>query len=116
MDHIGTDIRTVEHTSIDHETVEMEYKAKQVCETLSKHYPDHLWAVGWAPGGVLVVKNMAMDARYGYTIDAAKSFSSSDLAHSAMVAGGELLERMGMERGRWNGEFAGNIEGAGAVT
>jgi hypothetical protein len=54
----------------------------------------------------LVVKNMAIaDGRYGFTIDAAKSFSASDLAKLAMNAGGELLERCGVRRGSWDGEF-----------
>lgn len=102
----------VEETSIDQETAEMEYKAKQVAEVLTKHYPDHLWMVGWLPGMTLVVKNMAIPGNYGYTIDAAKSFSASQLAHCAMLAGGELLERCGFSRGRWNGEFATHVEGA----
>lgn len=103
---MDTDIQTIEHTSIDHETVQMEVKAKEVAETLSRHFPSHLWAVGWAPGMTLVVKNMAIDdGRYGFTIDAARSFSSSDLAHKAMLAGGELLERCGARRGAWDGEI-----------
>jgi hypothetical protein len=101
-----TDIQTVEHTSIDDETIEMEAKAKAVAEILSKHYPNHLWAVGWAPGLTLIVKNMAIaEGKYGFTIDCAKSFSASDLARSAMFAGGELLERCGVRRGAWDGEF-----------
>jgi hypothetical protein len=106
------DIRTVDITSVDEETAEMEFKAKQVCEVLVQHYPEHVWAVGWAPGYTLVVRNLAIPGNYGYTIDAAKSFSASDLAHSAMIAGGELLERCGWARGRWNGEFAKHVEGA----
>jgi len=103
-----TEIATVEVTSADE--LDMEYVAKTTAETLNAHYPDHLWAVGWAPGRTLVVKNMAMDGRYGYTIDANKSFSATQLAHAAMMAGGELLERMGMRRGRWDGSFAENVD------
>ena len=106
------DIQKVEETSIDEESIEMEAKAREVAHILSKHYPDHLWMVGWAPGMTLVVKNMAIPGNYGYTIDAAKSFSASDLATLAMRAGGELLERCGFARGRWNGEFATHVEGA----
>lgn len=105
------DIQTVDVTSVDEESMEMEYKAKQVAEVLTRQYPGYPWIVGWAPGMTLVVKCLLMDARYGYTIDAAKSFSASDLAHTAMLAGGELLERMGMKRGAWNGEFADNVDG-----
>jgi hypothetical protein len=106
------DIRTVDITSFDEETIEMEAKAKAACKILVKHYPAHLWAVGWAPGMTLVVRNMAIPGNYGYTIDAAKSFSSSDLDHLVMIAGGELLERCGFKRGEWNGEFASHVDGA----
>jgi hypothetical protein len=106
------DIRTVDISSYDEETFEMEAKAKAVCETLVKHYPAHVWAVGWAPGMTLIVRNLAIPGDYGFSIDACKSFSSSDLAHSAMIAGGELLERCGFKRGAWNGEFATHVEGA----
>lgn len=99
------DVATVEVTSYDSESIEMEVKAKEVAHRLATTYPDHPWAVGWAPGMTLVVKHMAGDAKYGYTIDCANSFSASDLAHAAMLAGGELLERLGMPRSRWNGEM-----------
>jgi hypothetical protein len=102
---IDIDVQTVEVTSVDAESIEMEVKAKEVATLLCQTYPDHPWMVGWAPGMTLVVKHMAGDSRYGYTIDAAKTMTPKRLAHMAMLAGGELLERMGMSRGRWNGEF-----------
>jgi hypothetical protein len=107
-----TDIQTVEITSPDDkENSQMEMIAKLAAQTLSIHYPAHLWMVGWAPGMTLVIKNMAMDARYGFTIDAGRAASVSQLEHAVMLAGGELLERMGMKRGAWNGEFADHVEG-----
>ena len=105
-----TDIRTVEVTE-DAENNQMELIAKMAAQVLSKHYPAHLWAVGWAPGRTLVIKNMAMDARYGFTIDAARASSINELEHAVMLGGGELLERMGMRRGQWNGEFADKVDG-----
>ena len=108
-----SDIQKVEVTSFDDESVEMEHKAKEIAQALTTAYPNHPWAIGWAPGMTLVVKHLGGDARWGYTIDAAKSFSASDLKKSAVTAGGELLERMGMARGAWNGEeFAMKYEGA----
>lgn len=109
---MDADIQTAEITSWDHETVEMEFKAKQACEVLVSHYPAHLWQVGWAPGGCLIVKNAAIPGNYGFSIDCAKEFSASDLSHTVMLAGGELLERCGFKRGEWNGEFATHVEGA----
>jgi len=105
-----TDIQTVEATP-DAENSQMELMAKLAAQTLSQHYPAHLWMVGWAPGMTLVIKNMAMDARYGYTVDAARAASISELEHAVMMGGGELPERMGMKRGAWDGEFAGQIDG-----
>jgi len=100
-----TDIQTVEATP-DIENIHMEKVAKSAAEVLSRHYPDHIWMVGWAPGMTLVIKNMAIsDGRYGFTVDAARSFSSSDLDKLIANAGGELLERCGVPRSRWNGEF-----------
>jgi hypothetical protein len=102
---LDVDVQTVEVTSFDSESVEMEHKAKEVATILCKTYPDHPWMVGWAPGMTLVVKHMAGEAKYGYTIDASDKMTPKKLAYVAMIAGGELLERMGMSRGRWNGEF-----------
>lgn len=104
------DIQTVDMTP-DPENQKMEVIAKMACQVLGKHYPNHLWAVGWAPGYTLVLKNMAMDGRYGFTVDAAKAATISELEHAVMYGGGELLERMGMKRGAWNGEFADNVDG-----
>ena len=104
--HNEADIQTVEVTSFDHEHIAMEGKAKEVAQTLTNRYPNYPWCIGWAPGGVLVVKLMInQDFNYGYTIDTAKSFSASNLAKMAVDAGGELLERLGMRRGAWNGEM-----------
>ena len=107
-----TDIQTVEVTSRDSgEDSQMELIAKLAAQKLSQHYPAHVWMVGWAPGMTLVIKNMAMDARYGYTVDAARAHSISDLERAIMMGGGELLERMGMTRGAWDGEMPERIEG-----
>ena len=104
------DIQTVEVTSRDE--LHMEVVAKEVAETLSQHYPDHLWAVGWMPGQALCVKNMMIPGNYGYTIDYSRVATSSELTKLAVMAGGELLERCGHPRGKWNGEYATKLEGS----
>lgn len=99
------DIQTVEATP-DAENTQMELIAKLAAKRLGDTYPAHLWAIGWAPGMTLVIKNMAIeDGRYGYTVDAAKAASVSELEHAIVMGGGELLERCGVSRGAWNGEF-----------
>jgi hypothetical protein len=46
----------------------------------------------------------AGDNRYGFTIDVPGAASSSELEHAIMLAGGELLERMGLARSAWDGD------------
>ncbi len=100
------DIQTVEVGTIDKEHVLMESLAKHVAQALTVSYPNYPWAIGWHPGGVLCVKLMlASDGNYGYTIDAYRLHSASDLTKQAVMAGGELLERLGMPRGAWNGDM-----------
>jgi hypothetical protein len=102
----SADIQTVEVGSVDKETGQMELIAKMAAQKLTDHYPAHVWCVGWAPGMTLVIKNMAIsDGRYGYTVDAAKAASVSELEKAIVMGGGELLERCGVARGSWNGEF-----------
>jgi len=99
------DIQTVE-TTPDKENEQMELLAKLSAQILTHHYPEHLWAVGWAPGRTLVVKNLGIsDGRYGFTVDAARAASISVIENEVMRAGGELLERCNVRRGRWDGEF-----------
>ena len=99
------DISTVDATP-DVENGQMELIAKLAAQTLSRHYPNHVWMVGWAPGRTLIVKNMAIDdGRYGFTVDAHRAASVSELEHAIMRAGGELLERCGVPRGAWDGEI-----------
>lgn len=102
---MDADIQTVDATP-DVENTQMELIAKMAASTLSTHYPAHVWMVGWAPGRTLVIKNMAIDdGRYGFTVDAHRAASVSELEHAIMLGGGELLERCGVRRGAWDGEM-----------
>ena len=76
--------------------------AKEVAETLLKHYPGHLWAVGWQ-GGAITVKNINISGDYGFYIFPQVTSTASELADKAVRFGGELLERAGLKRGRYNG-------------
>lgn len=100
------DIRTVEVGTVDKEHQQMELIAKMAASVLTKHYPNHLWMVGWMPGMALVLKlGEAPDLRYGYSIDVPRCASVSELEKEIMRGGGELLERLNMPRGAWDGEF-----------
>lgn len=88
-------------------------KAREVGEALSGAYPDHLWMVGWQ-GGVLIVKNMAISTMYGMVIKyiGADQKTAKELKKEAIKHGGELLERAGMKRGKWDGSFATSLQGS----
>ena len=105
----NVDIAAVEITSMD-DIREMD-QAKLVGEALNQAYPNHLWAVSFQ-GGALVVKNMAIPGNYGMILDNAERYSASALKRHAILSGGELLERCGFKRGEWNGEGATHLEGA----
>lgn len=100
------DIQTVETVSVNEETVTMERLAKLIAWEMTRAYPNYPWAIGWHDGGVLCVKLMlASNGKYGYTIDAYRIHSARDLTKLAVSSGGELLERLGMKRGAWDGEM-----------
>jgi hypothetical protein len=112
MDSSGNDIQTVDISSFDEETVFMEQMAKTAAQILCDHYPDHLWAVGWHPGYALAIKNMAIPGNYGFTIDVPRIATASEFKRVVYQAGGEMLERAHMSRGRWDGNFADILDGS----
>lgn len=88
-----------------------EVLAKNASETLNKHYPGHLWAVHVnSEGGVMVIKNFRISFQYGMVLHLRNVYQDPTLKR-VIRAGGELLERARMARGRANGEQATMLEG-----
>lgn len=90
-----------------------EHKAREVLLELDKHYPMHPWTVAFQ-SRVLVVRhaliNEAVRMRlgrdgFGFVLKHLDSYSASQLAHNAMIAGGQLLEKFGYPRGRYVGSL-----------
>lgn len=88
-------------------------KAREVGDTLNKHYPHHPWLVAFQ-GRVLIVRHMAINEMvkktlgrdgFGFVLKHLDSSSAKDLSHSAMIAGGQLLEAFGLKRGAWDGSL-----------
>jgi hypothetical protein len=76
--------------------------AREVGDTLERHYPGWMWCVDVpAKQGVVRVKSGFMDMRFGFTLKLVESYSATHLAKEAVRAGGELLERAGMPRSRY---------------
>jgi hypothetical protein len=77
-------------------------QARNIAETLHKHYPGHLWAVTCeGRTGMATIRNLALSATYGYYIRLAELNGDS---HYRLVvkAGGEILERFRQRRGAMN--------------
>lgn len=79
--------------------------AKHVSDVLLKHYPGHAWMVHVdGKQGIIIVRNQMLNMQWGYVIKTADVFSATDLDKKAMHAGGEILERFSLKRGRFDGE------------
>lgn len=80
--------------------------AKNIGDVLTKKYPDHLWAVT-VNQGVAFIHNMALSGQWGFTI----KLEDIDNDYKAiMLAGGEILERYKVHRGRMNEDEMMNLE------
>lgn len=76
--------------------------SRQVGEVLEKHYPGHAWAVhADTNGGVLLIQNLALHGVWGFQLRLTDVYSDPSL-RSVVNAGGELLERYRMRRGKFN--------------
>lgn len=79
--------------------------AVEISKILSDHYPGYQWLVGvLSDNGVIQIKNMEVSGTWGYQIGGAgrtfQSMTHDEIKHQAIVAGGEILERAGLRRGR----------------
>lgn len=93
--------------------------AKQMAETLHSHYPGHAWAVTCdGATGIATVRNLALSGNWGFTLKLTTTYSASEFRRRIVMAGGELLERYRLTRGRFNEDayrglarnFAGNLK------
>lgn len=78
---------------------------------LDKHYPNHQWAVEVnSEGRVINIKNLAISGYYGFRILMTRktpggimySPSHEELKKEVAAAGGEILERAGLKRGKFD--------------
>jgi hypothetical protein len=90
--------------------------AKNMADLLHRHYPGHLWAVT-CEEGVATVRNLYLSGNWGFVIKVGDVYSMSDFDRKIVRAGGELLERFKMSRGKFRDDqysdiktdFAGNL-------
>ncbi len=77
--------------------------AKAVTDRLMQHYPGHHWAVNAdIRGGVLNIFNMRISSTWGYVLVVHDWLIERVVADEVVRAGGEILERAGLRRGRFD--------------
>ena len=107
----NADIVIADETSRSAEELTLIEWAKAVGDKISEHYPNHLWAVAWQ-GGALVVKNLSISGLYGMVLEDPRKHGLRFILKDAVMKAGELLERCGMRRGAWDGSPAEKLEGS----
>lgn len=79
--------------------------AKQMADTLHKHYPGHLWAVSVSEAqGMADIRNLMLSGNWGFRLKLADHYTASDWDKQVRTAGGELLERYRIARARADNE------------
>ena len=86
-------------------------KAFEVAQTLERLYPNHQWMVGFQGRALVVrhpyistlVKMVLGQDGFAFKLPDTRGCSPKSLAHSAMIAGGQMLEAFGLPRGPWDG-------------
>lgn len=74
--------------------------AKNMADSLNKHYPGHLWAVNVnGEQGMAYIRNLALSGEYGYQLRIVANYSVSEFLKRVVNAGGEILERFRLTRG-----------------
>ena len=93
--------------------------AREMAEALHQAYPGHLWAVSCSgETGMADVRNLMLSGSWGFRLKLKDIYSGSAFKKDVIKAGGELLERYRVARGRFNAEnmasmpvdFAGRLK------
>lgn len=83
--------------------------ARQVAAALNRHYPGHPFVVDVQGGGIIIrhlLIGIVADAvlrrkGFGYLLPRHKMGTPREVEHSAVQAGGSMLELFGLPRGKW---------------
>jgi hypothetical protein len=75
--------------------------SKDAAEALHTAYPGHLWGVAASErDGMLDVRNLYLSGNWGFRLKIPTMYSASEFKKRVVRAGGELLERFRVSRGR----------------
>jgi hypothetical protein len=79
------------------------FLSKQIAEILDKAYPGHLWGVNVdGEQGIARVFNLRLSGQWGFILHLSEMKYQDEIQRNALQAGGELLERYRLARGRYN--------------
>lgn len=77
--------------------------ARIMAEALHAAYPGHFWAVSCSgETGMADVRNLALSGNWGFRLRLQRIYSASQFKKDVLRAGGEILERYRMSRGKFN--------------
>lgn len=75
--------------------------ARTMAEALHAAYPGHFWAVSCdGKTGFADVRNLALSGNWGFRIKLQGIYSASQFKKDVLKAGGEILERFHLSRGK----------------
>jgi len=83
--------------------------AKEMADILHTTYPGHIWAVN-VQNGFADVRNLALSGSMGYRIKQPSVYSASEMKRRVVRAGGEILERYRVRRGRHHVEDISSLQ------
>jgi hypothetical protein len=94
---------TASSTANDHIT------AKTMADALDNHYPGHLWAVSAdSSTGLCTIRDLLLSGQMGCVLKIPAIYSASSFQADVIRAGGEILERYRLSRGRLDeAQYAG---------
>lgn len=87
----------------DPNVVQADYAiAKQIAEILHTQHPGHLWGVTvQSDQGIATVRNLRLSGNHGFVLKLRDIVTYKELYKRTVWAGGELLERYNISRGRF---------------
>jgi hypothetical protein len=80
--------------------------AEYAFSVLDRHYPGHAWFIHVdGKQGIIIVRNQMLSNHWGYVIRSNDLISATDFDKKLVTAGGEILERFSLARGKFDGEM-----------
>lgn len=76
-----------------------QFVAMRIAQLLQAKYPGHLWGVH-VKRSVATIHNMALSGSHGYLLHMDKFRTEDDFNNKVIRAGGEILERFAVSRGK----------------